>query len=84
MNRPFNLPITGYIGETRDQRLNEFLLLNPGVPVIGLPEGTTLQLENNKLLFTGITPGVLFTTDDSSGLTQHREITAGEDISFLL
>lgn len=80
----FNLPITGYNGETRDQRLNEFLLLNPGVPVIGLPEGTALQLENNKLLFTGITSGVLFTTDDSSGLTQRREITAGEDISFLL
>ena len=72
------------MGETRDQRLNEFLLLNPGVPVFGLPEGTALQLENNSLLFTGITSGVLFTTDNSSGLTQRREITAGEDISFLL
>ena len=80
----FSQPISGHNGETRDQRLNEFLLLNPGVPVVGLPEGTALQLENNSLLFTGITSGVLFTTDNSSGLTQRREITAGEDISFLL
>ena len=80
----FNQPISGHNGETRDQRLNEFLLLNPGVPVVGLPEGTALQLENNILLFTGSCPGVVFTTDELTGVTVKKEIGSGEDISFLL
>ena len=80
----FSQPVEGHNGETRDERITEFLTINPGVPVIGLPEGTALHLENNVLLFTGSCPGMLFTTDDVTGLTLKKEIAVGEDISFLL
>ncbi|HJW17552.1 MAG TPA: dipeptidase PepE [Flavisolibacter sp.] len=69
----------GFNGETRDQRLVEFLVLNPGIPVVGLPEGSALWLENNKLQYMADNNGVLFTTaDDKSSLTP------GMDISYLL
>ena len=36
-------------GETRDQRIAEFLALNPGVKVLGLREGSLLRLEGRQL-----------------------------------
>lgn len=80
----YNMHVKGHNGETRDQRLTEFLAINPGVPVIGLPEGSALHLENDQLTFIGICPGVLFTTDAKSGFLLRQEIAVGEDISFLL
>jgi dipeptidase E len=56
--------------------------LNPGVPVIGLPEGTALRLENNILNFIGDRDGVLF--DGETGKpVQKRTIAKGEDLSSL-
>lgn len=37
--------IRGHRGETRIERLTEYLLLNPDAKVIGLPEGTALTVE---------------------------------------
>jgi dipeptidase E len=66
-------------GETRDQRIAEFQALNPGVPVLGLREGSLLRLEGGRLeLHLG--PGAkLFA---NSG--RMKNFNAGADLSFLL
>lgn len=43
----------GHGGETREQRINEFLEINPDIYVAGLREGTILKLENQKLKLIG-------------------------------
>ncbi len=78
-----NLVAEGYNGETRDQRLTEFLKLNPTIPVIGLPEGTALQSMDRRLSFMGIAPGVLFTSDASLNINK-SEIDSNTDLAFLL
>ena len=78
-----NQTMENHNGETRDQRLEEFIVLNPGVPVIGLPEGTALHLEQKKLQFIGDGEGVLFQTG-IDGQTQKTSIVKNEDLSYLL
>ena len=77
-----NQQIEGHHGESRDQRLHEFLLLNPGVPVVGLPEGTALKLEDGRLQYIGTCPGNLFQLEN--GVPAQRQIAGGEDVTFLL
>lgn len=43
----------GHGGETREQRIEEFLEINPNVQVVGLREGTMLRLESNQLKLIG-------------------------------
>ena len=43
----------GHQGETRAQRLAEFVTANPDVPVIGLPEGTALRIDGRQLDLLG-------------------------------
>ncbi|MBC7537038.1 MAG: dipeptidase PepE [Ferruginibacter sp.] len=79
----FNKPIEGFNGESRDQRLMEFSKMNPGLPIVCLPEGTALQLENNLLTFIGKTAGSLFYFENDEAPSQ-RLIKVGEDLSFLM
>lgn len=79
-----NNKINGFNGETRDQRLLEFLQVNPDIPVIGLPEGSFLQLENNNLLYKGPMQCVLFEYSNSQLNNIGRNIENGTDLSFLL
>ena len=74
----------GHNGETRDQRLEEFIKMNPGVAVMCLPEGTALQLEGNLLSFVGQTAGVLFQSQETTDSFIRKEISPGMDLSFLL
>lgn len=44
---------TGHAGETREQRINEFIEINPEIFVAGLREGSMLILEGKKLTLSG-------------------------------
>ena len=50
----------GHNGETREQRITEYLGLNPDKMVIGLPEGTALKLIDDQLSFVGDRDGFMF------------------------
>jgi len=74
----YNITVPGFNGETRDQRLQEFLLLNPHVPIVALPEGTALLLDNNKLLLTGSTDA--FVLRHVNGVLDKLTLLAGEEV----
>ncbi len=73
--------LAGNNGETRDQRLAEFMKMNPGISVVGLPEGTALQLEDDALKFIGPSNGLLLYAEENN---VRKEIVDGESLSFLL
>jgi dipeptidase E len=50
----------GFQGETRRQRIAEFLLANPTLPVIGLPEGDWLEVRDEEITLKGVHPAPLF------------------------
>jgi dipeptidase E len=69
----------GHAGETREQRILEFIEVNRDIFVAGLREGTMFLLEGKKLSLIGPRNARLFSYD-----TEPRELTAGQDLSFLL
>lgn len=69
----------GHKGETREQRLTEFLTINPQQTVVGLPEGTGLKLSAGRLSFWGEKSGYLFTKSQGK-----QSIQANADLSYLL
>lgn len=66
-------------GESRADRIMEFLAMNPGRRVVGLREGSLLRLEGRTLSLLGPHPLKLF---ESGGAP--REIEPGESLEFLL
>ncbi len=69
----------GHAGETREQRILEFLELNPDIYVVGLREGTMLLIENGKIELTGPRPARVFKKGMSA-----LEKNPGDDFDFLL
>ena len=69
----------GHGGETREQRILEFLELNPEITVVGLREGTMLKYGNNSLKLIGNRSARIFRKG-----TDPIELNAGDDFSFLL
>ncbi|HEY2382833.1 MAG TPA: dipeptidase PepE [Terriglobia bacterium] len=71
--------IEGHMGETRDERLMEFTHANPGVPVLGIREGTMLRIDGSELRLLGGKPARLFVKGELP-----RDIAPDESFSFLL
>ena len=78
----YNQMVAGFNGETRNQRLEEFLQLNPSEPIVALPEGSALLQEENKLKLTGSTNAWLFCLENNE--TIQLELTVNDDLSYLL
>lgn len=66
-------------GETRRERLEEFLIFNPKKKVIGLPEGMLIRREGDSLKIQGEGTAKLF--EAGKPITDLR---GGMDVSFLL
>jgi dipeptidase E len=69
----------GFKGETREERLREFCALHPDSWVAGLREGTGLRIEDRTIQLLGEAPCRVFRAG-----REPREMSAGEDFSFLL
>jgi len=68
----------GHGGETREQRIQEFLEVNPDIFVVGLREGTMLKYEDNQLHLIGIQSARIF----RKGIAP-MELNADDDLNFL-
>jgi dipeptidase E len=69
----------GHAGETREQRIEEFIEANPGIFVAGLREGCMLIREGEKIRLTGTRNVRIFTKGISP-----IEMGPSDDLSFLL
>ncbi|XP_075992582.1 putative alpha-aspartyl dipeptidase [Anticarsia gemmatalis] len=64
-------------GETRDQRISEYMQMSHARPVLGLREGSILHVDGFTLMLKGIAGGVLF------DIVGKKEYAVGSDVSFL-
>jgi dipeptidase E len=69
----------GHGGETREQRILEFLAVNRNVTVAGLREGTLFRVKGNAIQLQGSRPMRLFRFGE-----EPKEIMPGDDVGFLL
>jgi dipeptidase E len=69
----------GHGGETRQQRIEEFLTVNRDMTVAGLRESSLLQVEGDKMILKGAKPMRLFRFGE-----EPRDFEPGSDLSFLL
>ncbi len=66
-------------GETREDRINEFICVNKEVYVVGLREATMFLYEGDSLKLVGKRPARIFKYGETP-----RELTSESDLSFLL
>ncbi len=69
----------GHAGETREDRISEFLVANPKVTVLGLREGCMLRIENGDMQLIGSRPVRVFTADK-----EPFEMNSSDDLSVFL
>jgi len=69
----------GHAGETREQRILEYIAANPRRWVVGLREGCMLHVEGEKMELIGSRPMRIF----KKGVETY-EVNAGDDLSFLM
>ncbi|MFI3288006.1 MAG: dipeptidase PepE [Rikenellaceae bacterium] len=68
----------GHAGETREQRIEEYIAMNRGMYVVGLRESCMLLLENDKLSLIGPKPMRIFKYGEAP-----YEVHAGDSLDFL-
>jgi dipeptidase E len=66
-------------GETRAERLEEYIALNPTTRVVGLREGNSLRITDDEIQLNGEGSAPVFAYGSA-----RTEYHAGDDISFLL
>lgn len=66
-------------GETREMRINEFVIENPDIYVVGLRESTILHFENGKLSLIGDRSARIFKFGK-----EPYELTSNDDFNFLV
>jgi dipeptidase E len=71
--------IEGHGGETREQRLEEFMVINSNIYVAGLREGTLLSIDGSSIELKGNRPMRLFKFGHSP-----KEFEPGSNVDFLL
>ena len=69
----------GHAGETREQRLLEYVEANPCMTVAGLREGCILRVENGRIELIGERPMRIFRKGQAP-----CEVRPGDDLNFLL
>lgn len=69
----------GHAGETREMRIEEFMIVNKDMYVAGLREGTMLQYTNNELKLIGNRPMRIFKYNQ-----EPYEVSNNDTLSFLL
>lgn len=66
-------------GETRAQRIFEYVTANPNKYVVGIKEGTALERDGDRLYLRGSKNGLVFRHGETT-----RSLPANSDISWLL
>jgi len=69
----------GHAGETREQRLEEFLVKNQNIYVVGLREGTMLEIKGKEIKLIGKRNARIF----KYGI-EPKELSPNDDFSFLI
>ncbi|MDT4898259.1 MAG: dipeptidase [Acidobacteriota bacterium] len=71
--------LTAHSGETREQRIAEFLKANPDATVVGLREGSILRIEGRTVKLLGEKTARLFKSGEEA-----KEIKPVDSLGFLL
>jgi dipeptidase E len=71
--------IPNHAGETRAERILEFVTANPGVPVVGIREGSILRVEGRTLELLGERPARVFVSG-----REPSEYEPGSSLQFLM
>lgn len=64
----------GHNGETRAQRLTEFMVLNPQTAIVAIVEGTALNLIGDRLRLIGSSDGYIFIAGKKQTITNQTDL----------
>ena len=64
----------GHNGETRAQRLAEFMVINKDMPIVAIVEGTALTVKQNEMRLIGGEEGYIFKGGEKSVITNESNL----------